>query len=371
MCISSDGEVFSCGAISNGVHGHEEESVFPFKKIPSLKNIKSISCSGEQTMCLDYNGNVFIFGSNHYGKLGIGKYANTLRFTHEPQKIDLPPIREVCCGSFFNICLSEDGEVFSFGRNSKGELGLGNNVDYNLPQKIESLKDVDFIECGIDFSFAKCNNAVYCWGNNTKGQLGNGNTTNINEPTKCNNWPDDVIDIKCGSAHTLVLTSTQEVYSCGDPLYGSLGRICEFVSESTELKKIDCLSEIIKIECGWSSSMCVDIHGSIFVFGDNHNGQLGLIHDEIERITVFSIKQTTPIKNPSLSNIIDISKGGKHTFVKTSNNEIYAFGSNEYAQLGIKTKDKNQTTPVQVFQGNEDIWSSNINCTSRIKSARK
>merc|ERR1711862_439250 len=49
---------------------------------------------------------------------------------------------------------------------------------------------------------------------------------------------------------------------------------------------------------------------------------------------------TMPVKHPSLSNIIDVSKGGVRTFVKTSNNEIYAFGYNEYLQLGIKSEDE-------------------------------
>ena len=75
------------------------------------------------------------------------------------------------------------------------------------------------------------------------------------------------------------------------------------------------------------------------------------------------------MKHPSLSNIIDISNGGLRSFVKTSNNEIYAFGNNYFSQLGIKTKDK-QITPIRVFEDNEDIWFSNIN-KSKAKSARK
>ena len=73
-------------------------------------------------------------------------------------------------------------------------------------------------------------------------------------------------------------------------------------------------------------------------------------------------------KVTALSNIIDISKG-EQTFIKTSNNEIYAFGRNEYSKLGIKTEDDNQITPIRVFEDNEDIWFSNIN-KSKAKSAR-
>ena len=73
-------------------------------------------------------------------------------------------------------------------------------------------------------------------------------------------------------------------------------------------------------------------------------------------------------KVTALSNIIDISKG-EQTFIKTSKNEIYAFGRNEYSKLGIKTEDENQHTPIRVFEDNEEIWFSNIN-KSKAKSAR-
>ena len=70
-----------------------------------------------------------------------------------------------------------------------------------------------------------------------------------------------------------------------------------------------------------------------------------------------------------LSNIIDISNGGNHNFVKTSNNEIYAFGWNRISQLGVESELENQYFPVPSFQNSEDIWCSKIN-KSKAKSAR-
>merc|ERR1712000_458473 len=95
-------------------------------------------------------------------------------------------------------------------------------------------------------------------------------------------------------------------------------------------------------------------------FGLNMQGELGLGDTD---------NRNKPMKHPSLSNIIDISKGGNHSFIKTSNNEIYAFGNNMYSQLGNKTEDMCQLTPIRVFEDNEDIWFSNIN-KSKAKSAR-
>ena len=57
-------------------------------------------------------------------------------------------------------------------------------------------------------------------------------------------------------------------------------------------------------------------------------------------------------------------------FVKTSNNEIYAFGCNDYSQLGAQLMEVEQTTPICVFTDIEDIWYNHLN-KSRAKSARK
>ena len=167
------------------------------------------------------------------------------------------------------------------------------------------------------------NNDVYSWGANSSGQLGLGYKSKNNGPTQCLLLPNEIIvDIKCGYYHSLILTINQSVYSCGTNYDGQLGRE---VPKGYTFEKIPNLFEIIKIECGKEHSMFIDANNNLFIVGNNENGQLGLGDIAI-------IKK--PIKHPSLSNVIDISKGGNHTFVKTLNNEIYAFGKNECFSVG-------------------------------------
>ena len=105
--ITHEGGVSSCGTSSLGQHGHHEEQVCPSKKITALQNIVSISV-GSHCACVDIDGNVFTFGSNDRGQLGIGIDKDTLRYTHIPQKVSLPRCSQVSCGYFFTICLSEE-----------------------------------------------------------------------------------------------------------------------------------------------------------------------------------------------------------------------------------------------------------------------
>ena len=78
-----------------------------------------------------------------------------------------------------------------------------------------------------------------------------------------------------------------------------------------------------------------------------------------------------PVKHPSLSNIIDISTGGRHTFVKTVDEQIFAFGRNGRFQMGDDYSTESQYKPVRVFKDKEYIWYSNIYKPSKAKSARK
>ena len=376
LSISDDGELYLYGRHAMLLDIKQDDSV-PLKLFPSLNTIKAIDCGNLHVICLDVDGNVYTFGSNDYGQLGIGPIPvkqrrfhfhktvekEVLKVAYEPQKVELPPIKNISSSKHSCFCVSEDGELFSFGFNSSGELGHGDCKFYNYPKKIESLENVDYVECGNGFVICcSLNNEIYGWGSNYHGQLGVQNRTDTREPMKCLNWPKNITDIKCGDYHVLVLTSNHEVYSCGNNYNGQLGRKSER-DYDVSFKKIDSLSEydIIRIACGNEYSMCFD-DNNLFVFGDNQYGQLGL-GDTTDR--------KEPTLHPTLSNIIDMSSRGNHTFVKTSNNEIYAFGHNNLSQLGIQINESpKQTIPIRVLEGKEEQWCSFAK-KSRAKSARK
>lgn len=363
--ICCDDEENSCTfTISNGgdvyVIGGENDNNGVPKLISLLKDITALDCGAHHTICIDSNGEVFGFGSNTYGQLGIGKDRDMVEY-EEIQKIRIPLVKQVSCGGYYTICLTYDGELFSFGDNHFGQLGHGDDINCSFPKRITTITDVEYVQNGYRHSIAiKNNTEVYVWGYNINGQLGLGHTNDQWKPFRNTNFPDNVIDIKCGEEHTLILTLDQEVFSCGYNYSGELGRdLNDTTLYSPILGKID-ISGIIRIDCGIYHSMCVDIHNNLFLFGCNTNGQLGL-GDAADR--------QAPVKHPSLSNIVDISSKGRHVFVKTSINEIYAFGYNNFSQIGINTKNESQLEPIQVLKDREFIWYSNN--WSRVKSARK
>ena len=103
--------------------------VFPPGEIP-LQNIVGVSCGQSHIVCVDIEGTVFSFGGNSYGQLGVS--TDSLLTTSVPQLITgIPPCKQVACGESFTMLLSDSGNVYSFGRNAFGQLGIGNDFQSN------------------------------------------------------------------------------------------------------------------------------------------------------------------------------------------------------------------------------------------------
>ncbi|XP_077393631.1 RCC1 and BTB domain-containing protein 1 isoform X2 [Festucalex cinctus] len=126
------------------------------------------------------------------------------------------------------MALSELGEVVTWGYNNCGQLGTGNMALQSYPRLIPyylEKKKVVSIVCGQNWSIALVDNGeVYGWGNNTNGQLGIGNTSNQLSPCRILELPAIYVQqIVCGYAHTLALTDEGVLYAWGSNTYGQLG----------------------------------------------------------------------------------------------------------------------------------------------------
>ena len=81
------------------------------------------------------------------------------------------------CGSNHTITLSNDGTLYSFGKNCNGQLGLGHNNDVSLPTPIPNLPQINQISCSSNFTVCvDYEGFIWSFGYNSYGQLGTGNT---------------------------------------------------------------------------------------------------------------------------------------------------------------------------------------------------
>ena len=94
---------------------------------------------------LKESGELFAFGRNNYGQLGLGDNENRNVPTLVMQDKE---IQQIVCGCYHSFILKESGELFAFGWNYYGQLGLGDNKDRNIPTLVMQDKKIRQIVCG-------------------------------------------------------------------------------------------------------------------------------------------------------------------------------------------------------------------------------
>ncbi|XP_054155256.1 RCC1 and BTB domain-containing protein 1-like [Oppia nitens] len=261
------------------------------------------------------------------------------------------------------IIVTKDDNVFAFGYNKYGCLGLGHNNPIQEPTRLEELcyKEIASIAyCGYYVIAFTANGDIYSWGYNNNGELGIGTTVNSNRPNLIDGLVGKrIVDISCGYDHSLALTATGDVYSWGDNSYGQLGNGNNFDIQSVphKVKGFDS-QEVIQISCGYYHSMAITKAGHVYGWGYNSEGELGLGND---------ISQTIPTKINIMNGVI-INKvvcGQYHSLLLSTDGDIYAFGCNQFGQIGNGNK-MNQNFPYKIITGNKfsDIGSHPLSSIS-------
>lgn len=189
---------------------------------------------------------------------------------------------QVASGDNHCLALTRGGKLYSWGSNDSGQLGLGPMCGKSCPspQPIECLTalPIRLIACGGDHSVIISNSgAVYAWGKNNKGQLGLGDTENRAFPTQVRSLRNQKICyVACGAEHTICLTEDGGVFSFGSGQYGQLGHGSKS-DEHLPRKIIELMgTEVSQVACGKKHSLAfVPTRGRLYAFGLGGSGQLG------------------------------------------------------------------------------------------------
>ena len=221
--ISSTGRVYMCGSNFSGELGLGDiDTINVPTLIPNLYNVIDISLSEATSLFLTSNGRVYSCGYNFYGQLGLGDNVDRNVPTLIPY---LNNIIEVSCGEGHTLFLKSNGTVYSVGRNRLGILGLGSISEPSIiiPTLIPNINNIIAISSSDNYNALLTNSGeVYTFGWNAYGNLGLGDTSTRYIPTLIPNLY-NVISISLGFSHIIFLTSTKKIYVVGDNSYGQLG----------------------------------------------------------------------------------------------------------------------------------------------------
>ena len=311
------------------------------------------------------SGIVISFGNNTHIETSHENYEK-ITLPRIIFKLKNVRINQIYSGWEHNILLTNKGEIYTFGHNQFYQCGLKNKEEtYKIvkdPTNISVLNNnirATSAACGNEHSLIlSCDNNIYAFGNNEDGLLGlNDCKMKRYEFTKINfgKYNNRIKDISAGTVHNLALTDDNKIFSWGSSQGGQLGLSEQYLLAQPGYKTTFFLStpslvsvlnnkkenqEIIKIGCGEAHSLALNIKGQVYSWGFGSNGQLGLgfCEDSFEPGTgLTKSRKFTPEFIDYLENekIIDIKCGKTFSMFINDKNELYACGVNDLNQLGL------------------------------------
>ena len=139
--------------------------------------------ANDQVSLIKTDGTLWVGGKNDDGG-EVGDGTTTSRSS----PVQIPGSwSRVARGSSFGFAINSDGELYAWGRNASGNLGLNNTTHYSGPQQVGSDTTWTDISCTNGASFGiKTDGTLWAWGNGNYGALGlnQGHSTRISSPTQ-------------------------------------------------------------------------------------------------------------------------------------------------------------------------------------------
>lgn len=232
--------------------------------------------------------------------------------------------RMVSAGENFSLGIKTDGTLWGWGQNSNRlGLGIGNLANQNLPIQIGTANDWATVSAGNVHSLAvKTNGTLWSWGNGQFGQLGNGifssATANVTQVGTANDW----LIVSAGNRFSLAIKTNGTLWSWGLNNTGQLG-INNLIDQNIPVQ-VGTSSNWAKIDAGGQHSLAIDTTGFLYAWGNNTFGQLG------DGTNTTSLN---PIVISSSNNWSEISAGFDHSMVIDTAGILFTFGNNTNGQL--------------------------------------
>lgn len=251
-------------------NGSNKKAIVQVDTLRKQTEIKpKVLTAGSHQVILRADGSVWTYGDNKYGELGDGTKVSRddlakVTFTGDVK------IKDIASGDNHVLALDVDGNVWAWGRNNYNQLGI--DIGESLsPTKLDLGEKIVKIAAGYNQSFAITEeNKLIAWGLNDNGQLGIGSSDFDAMPTMVQNVK-GILDIDTGKAHSTLITTNGDVYTCGNNSYGALSGT---ISKRTRFEKAEGLENICHISSGEHHNLALDLNGKAYAWGGNASSQI-------------------------------------------------------------------------------------------------
>ena len=282
-----------------------------------------------------YGLGLWAWGRNVTGTLGLG---NTTNYSSPKQVGTLTTWLKVSSGSDFTQAVKTDGTLWSWGSNAYGQLGLNNTTAYSSPKQVGALTNWLNIAAGDYHTLAtKTDGTLWSWGYNIRGQLGTGNTTNRSSPVQIGLLTSWLTVSASGYGQSYSIKTDGTIWSWGNNASGQLG--LGNLTYYSSPKQIGVLTNWLKITSGKYSVVTIKTDSSLWAWGKNNYGQLGLGN---------TTNYSSPKQVGALTNWLLVSGNYKHVMSIKTDGTLWGWGWNTYGQLGLGNTTYQFNSPNQI-----------------------
>ncbi len=275
------------------------------------------------------NGAAYAWGDDASGQLGDG---STGVGSHAPVQVKglSNGVTAVAAGNRHSLAV-RNGAVYAWGDNSAGELGNGSMTDSAYPGAVNGLSSVSAVAAGNFHSLALQGNAVYAWGENGSGELGNGMQgigANRPVPVAVVGLSGGVTAIAAGTSHSLAV---QNGAACawGGNDNGQLGNGMSGITANSDVPvAVSGLGSGVTAIAGGSLHSLAVQNGRVFAWGGNGDGQLG-------NGTTTDSDVPVAVDPADLTNITAVAAGVASSYALAADGSLWVWGNNDIGQLGL------------------------------------
>jgi alpha-tubulin suppressor-like RCC1 family protein len=379
--IGNDGKVYTWGANSQGQLGdtsttpkHAPVAIYTATAL-SGKTIAAIAVGGSHILVLGTDKRIYAWGSNTFGQIGDGSttnYNNAIAISTSVMGSAVPIA--IAAGLAHSVALGSDGNVYSWGSNSVGQIGDSSSSTSRPSPTLANMsgalggKYVASIFAGAEFTIViTTEGKIAGWGSNSNGQLGDNTASSKNYPVSMDMTAmsgKKAVAVAAGSYHTLVRASDGSIYAVGQNTYGQLGD--STTSQRTGLVAVNIMAmtgtTIFAMDAGNQDSIILaadpdtstaatttltptpattvstvmkltNVITTLYQWGANTNAQLA--------DGTFTSKSSAIVLNFTMAlngkYVVAVAAGYYHNLGLTSDNLVIAWGSNTNGELGDNT----------------------------------
>ncbi|VDN96413.1 unnamed protein product [Rodentolepis nana] len=297
------------------------------------------------------------WGSCEVGQLGPVSTEESGGLVCQPTVINWPPpgvgkhLIKLSCGYQHTLALDSEGLVYSSGSNEFGQLGHKRQNNAFVSGIKEHVRDV--VAGPYHSAAITVTGRVYMWGCNTNHQLGRDDFED-NEVGLLNFNHGTIVQISLGLEHTVALTEASEIYTWGSNSQGQLGLGYCSQQPMTTPQLVEALIAlpVRQIVAGANHNVIVTPSGSVYVWGSNTQGQLGLGEAESQSNTpvlsrrsrsenspnskqgIVSVPTPRLLKSVKRRGVVYVACGETHSTLLTKDGAVFTFGDGRFGQLG-------------------------------------